>query len=113
MGLSDQLYRPATPNSQVFERMRNVPYIAVSTPYDNSPPSYDQPAWSYYTGNSDYPQESTFANGGLDAIRAGSSQYYYIEMVSGTMPWDTYRKLDADGGRGTALYSLMYSVIAP
>jgi hypothetical protein len=108
MSFSDQLFRPSTPNSNVFPAMTNVPFIAISTPSDNNPSSYDQPAWQFYTGNSNYPTPSSYSSGGVAAIRAGSTSYYYINTTSG-VPWDTYRQMNADGGQGTALYDLLFS----
>lgn len=113
-GLSDQLYRPATPNSQTFSRMTLVPYIAVSTPSDNVPSSYDEPGWQFYTGNSNYPTKAIYDSGGVNSIRAGQSNYYYIRMTGGS-PWDSsggdFRHMNADGGDGTALYDLLFSFI--
>lgn len=112
MGFSDQLYRPTINNSAVFPNMVHVPYIAVSTPYDNSESSYDMPAWEYYTGNTNYPSEAAYASGGVAAIKAGSSSFYYIRMTSSQMPWEVYRQLNADGGKGTNLYKLLFSFVA-
>lgn len=110
MGYSDQLFRPSVPNSGVFPVMANVPYIAVSTPSDNNPGIYDQAGWQAYTGGTSYPTPAAFSAGGVAAIKAGSSQFYYIDTTGGN-PWDTYRKLDVDGGQGTKLYQLLFSFI--
>lgn len=110
MGFSDQLFRPSVPNSGVFPVMANVPYIAVSTPSDNNAAIYDQAGWQAYTGGTSYPTPAAFAAGGVAAIKAGSSQFYYIDTPTGN-PWDTYRKLDVDGGQGTKLYQLLFSFI--
>jgi hypothetical protein len=110
MCFSEQLYRPATPNSQVFNRMRTVPLIVVPTPSDNVPSSYDQPAWQYYMGNNNYPTPATYNSGGVNAIRAGTNNFWMINTTSG-VPWDTYRLLNADGGNGTNLYNLLFSFI--
>ena len=79
---SDQLFRPSTPNSNVFSRMASVPLLTISTESDNVPSSYDQPAWTAYTGNSNYPTQSNYDNGGMAAIRAASTNYYYINYGS-------------------------------
>ena len=107
VGMSEQLFR-STPNSSVFPRMVNVPYLAISTPSDNSPSSYDQPFWQYITGNSNYPSQSAYDSGGMAAIRAGQSQFYYINMPGGS-PWTTFGRMNADGGDGTALYQWLFS----
>jgi hypothetical protein len=110
MGFSDQLYRPSIANSTVFPNMVNVPYIAVSTSGDNNQAIYDEAGWTYYTGNTNYPTPSTLTSGGVAAIRAGTSSFYYINNGA-TMPWATYRQINADGGQGTALYTLLFSFI--
>ena len=116
VGLSEQLYRPTQPNANVFPNMTTVPYLAISTPSDNSPTSYDQPAWQYYTGNSNFPQQSAYDSGGMPAIRAGTSQFYYIDEPGGA-PWQTLLKTNADGGDGTTwwnwLFGLQHNVAAP
>lgn len=114
MGLSDQLFRPGVnggSNTAAFDAMHDVGYIAVSTPFDNNADIYDGAAWQRYTGNSNYPTEAQFASGGVAAIKAGTSKFYYIRMTSSQMPWDTYRRLNADGGNGTALYNLLFSFL--
>jgi hypothetical protein len=108
VGMSEQLYRPSIANSSVFQRMVNVPYLAISTPSDNSPSSWDQPFWTYITGNSNYPTQSNYDSGGMAAIRAGSSQFYYIADPGGS-PWTTFGRMNADGGDGTALYQWLFS----
>jgi hypothetical protein len=109
MGFSDQLYRPnGIPNSQVFAAMATVPYIAVSTPNDNNQQIYDQAGWQFYTGNTNYPSPADYTSGGVAALKAGSSSFYYLLDPTG-VPWDTYRQLNADGGKGTALYNLLFS----
>lgn len=112
-GFSDQIYRPAVPNSNTvyFQSMTSVPYLAISTPNDNNQQIYDQAGWTYYTGNANYPVQSTYDSGGVAAIRAGSSSFYYIYTTTG-VPWDTFRQLNADGGDGTAIYSWLFSQIA-
>jgi hypothetical protein len=115
MGFSDQYFRPSGPAmNTVFTNMTSVHYIAVSDPNDNNGGGaagavYDNPAWAFYTGNNNYPSQSTYDNGGVAAIRAASSNFYYIQY-NGT-PWETFRKLNADGGDGTALYTLLFSYI--
>ena len=110
VGLSDQLYRPSVPNTSVFPVMANVPYLAISTPSDNNPASYDQPAWTYYTGNSNYPSQSNYDSGGMAGIRAGTSQFYYIDMPSGA-PWNTLLQMNADGGDATVWWNWLFSQI--
>lgn len=110
---SDQLYRPAVNggnNTNYFGPMTTVPLMAASTPNDNNQASYDQPAWQFYTGNSNYPSPAAYASGGMAAIRAGTSQFYYIFTTS-DVPWDTYRQLNADGGQGTAIYTWLFSQV--
>lgn len=111
---SDQLYRPATsPNpTSLFNRMKTVPLMAVSTPYDNSPSSYDQPAWTNDTGNSNYPTKAQYDSGGVAKMQAGSTNYYYQAVTDGTNPWDYYRALNADGGDGTAMYTWLFSQVS-
>lgn len=106
---SDQLYRPATPNSAVFGRMASVPLLTISTISDNVPASYDQPAWTAYTGNTNYPSQSDYDSGGMAAIRAGSSQYYYIDFGSGN-PASAFMPMNADGGDGDTLYAWLFSI---
>ena len=111
MGFSDQLFRPGgVPNTTVFAAMTNVPYIAVSTPNDNNQAIYDQAGWTFYTGNNNYPGPSQYNSGGVAAMRAGTTRFYYMLDPNG-VPWDTYRQLNADGGQGTALYNLLFSFI--
>jgi hypothetical protein len=107
IGMSEQLFRPATANSTVFSRMASVPYLAISTPSDNSPASYDQPLWTSITGNSSYPTKANYDSGGMAAIRAGTSQYYYI--ASSGSPWTVFGPMNADGGDGTAAYAWLFS----
>jgi hypothetical protein len=110
VGMSEQLYRPSTPNSSVFPRMVNIPYLAISTPSDNDPSSYDQPFWTYITGNTNYPTQSDYDSGGMAAIRAGTSQFYYID--SDGAPYTVFGPMNADGGDGTALYAWLFSQIS-
>lgn len=111
MGFSDQLFRPSgVPNSTVFANMRTVPYIAVSTPNDNNQAIYDQAAWTFYTGNTNYPTPAQYAASGVAAMKAGTNSFWYMLDPTG-VPWDTYRQLNADGGKGTALYNLLFSFI--
>lgn len=111
MAFSDQLYRPATPNGPaVFEKFRNVGFIACSTPNDNNPDSIDGPAWNYFSGNKPYPTPATYTAGGAAAIRASSTcKFYYIRMGAGDgMPWDRYSRLNEDGGEGTQLWATLF-----
>lgn len=108
MSFSDQLFRPTVPNSNVFPNNLNVPIIAVSTDTDNNPDIYDRPAWNYYTGNSNYPTKAMYDSTGVSALRAGSSQFYYMNFVNSN-PWNTFSALNADGGDGTRLYDLLFS----
>lgn len=116
MCLSDQLFRPTIPNNAtLFNSIAAVPIIAVSTPADNVPSSFDQPAYTFYSGGStSYPTKAAYDAGGVAAIRAGSSNFYYISMPSG-VPWNSsggdFRHLNADGGDGTALYELLWSFL--
>lgn len=107
VGMSEQLFRPATPNSNSFARMASVPYLAISTPSDNVPASWDQPFWTFNTGNTSYPTQSNYDSGGMAAIRAGTSQYYYI--ASSGSPWSTFGPSNADGGDGTTWQTWLFS----
>lgn len=112
MAFSDNLFRPASvPNSQVFTAMQAVPLLAISTPNDNDPTIYDQPAWRAYTGNSNYPTPANYTASGMAGIRAGSTSFYYINTTTG-VPWTTYRQINADGGQGTAAYTWLFSQIS-
>jgi Cellulase (glycosyl hydrolase family 5) len=112
VGMSDQLYRPASvPNSTVIAAMANVPYLAISTPSDNNPASYDQPAWLQDTGNSTYPTPTSYSSGGVAALRASATQYYYMHTTSG-VPWTTYLQTNADGGQGTAIWNWLFAQTA-
>lgn len=108
-GFSDQLNRPATPNTSVFSRMSTVPYFAVSTTSDNVPASYDIPAWQTYTGNSNYPSLNTYTSGGMAAVRAAATQFYYVNNGSGTP--DQCIAINAIGGIGTSFYNWLFSQI--
>ena len=109
MAFSDQLYRPGgVSNSTVFAAMKTVPLLAISTPNDNNQASYDQPGWTYYTGNSVYPTATTYSSKGVAGLKASTSNFYYLDTTTG-VPWDTYRQLNADGGQGTALYTWLFS----
>lgn len=111
MSFSDQLYRPTIPNANVFPSMLNVPVIAVSTDSDNDPNSYDRPAYSYFAGGSTtYPTKTQYDSTGVSALRAGSSQFYYMNFVNSN-PWSTFAYLNADGGDGTRLFDLLFSFI--
>jgi hypothetical protein len=119
MSFSDQLFRPTVANSTVFPNNINVPIIAVSTGppgsagADNNSESYDRPAWRYYTGNSNYPTRSQYDSTGVTAMRAGTSQFYYMDTGT-SAPWNTFSRLNADGsgGDGTRLFDLLFSKIA-
>jgi endoglucanase len=113
MGFADQMYRPANgqPNNTTFTNMTNVPYIAVSQTSDGNSSTYDQPAWQFYTGNSNYPSQAQYDNGGVAAIKAGSSSYYYINYTGNQNSWDAFRQMNGDGGDGTALYALLFSFV--
>jgi endoglucanase len=113
MGFADQMYRPANgqPNNTTFSNMTNVPYIAVSQTSDGNSSTYDQPAWQYYTGNSNYPTSSQYDSNGVAALKAGSSNYYYLNYLGNENSWDAYRQMNGDGGDGTALYALLFSFI--
>lgn len=112
MSFSDQLYRPCCANSDQFSRMTTVPFLAASTPYDNVESSYDMPAYAYYAGNQNYPSKSAYDAQGVNALRAGSSNYYYLRLTDSTMPWTYFRKLNADGGDGTQMFTWLFSQIA-
>jgi hypothetical protein len=110
-GLSDNLYRPSSPTDNTrFEAMRNVLYIAVSTPTDNDPNGYDHPAWQYYNGNANYPQENTYNSGGIAACKANGANFYYVEMQGG-FPTPYYLGLNEDGQGGSSLYNLLFNTI--
>ena len=106
---SDQLAR-ATSNSSIFSRMKTVPLLTISTTGDNVPTSYDQPAWTAYTGNTSYPSQSNYDSGGMSSIRAGTSQYYYINYGSG-QPAQTFMPLNSNGGDGTKAYVWLFSQV--
>lgn len=108
---SDQLFRPGTPNSAVFGRMSSVPLLTISTTSDNVPSSYDQPAWTSYTGNASYPTQANYDSGGMPAIRAGNTNYYYINFGSGN-PASTFMPMNADGGDGDKIYAWLFSQIS-
>jgi hypothetical protein len=108
---SDQLFRPSTPNSSVFARMASVPLATFSFTGDNVPSSYDQPAWTSYTGNTNYPTKSTYDNSGMVACRAGSSQYYYVNNGSSNSA-TTFMPMNALGGDGDKMYSWLFSQVS-
>lgn len=112
--LSDQLYRPGVnggSNTAAFASMQGVPFFAVPTSSDNSPTSYDLPAWTYYTSNTSYPGPSNYSAGGAAACRAGSTSYYLLDN-GGNFPAPQYMQTNADGGSATALYTWLFSIIA-
>jgi len=114
MGFSDQLYRPTISggsNSPVIQAMKNVPYLAIGTPDDNNEAIYDQAAWQAYTGGASYPTAANYTSGGVAALNAPGTQFYYLHDAN-DVPWnDGYRQLDADGGKGTALYTWLFDQI--
>ena len=110
MSFSDQLFRPSVPNANVFGGMLNVPVIAVSTNSDNDPNSYDRPAYQSFAGNTNYPTKAQYDSTGVSALRAGTSQYYYMDYGSSN-PWTVFSYTNADGGDGTRLLDLLFSFI--
>lgn len=110
MTYSDQLYRPGTSNDSLYARMASVPLCCFSTDSDNVPSSYDQPAWQTYTGNSNFPSPATYSNGGMAAIRAGSSNYYYVNDGSNN-PATDFMPMNVLGGNGDAAYAWLFSHI--
>jgi hypothetical protein len=108
IGFSDQLFRSGD-NTAAFDAMHDVPYLAISTPFDNNEQIYDMDAWLHYTGNTNYPSEATLASGGVAAIKAGTSKFYYVRMTSSQMPWDVYSQLNVDGGLGTPLWTWLFA----
>ena len=115
LGYSDQLYRPSVnggSNTAAITSMKSVPYLAISTPYDNNPAIYDQAAWTQWTGNTNFPSEASYAAGGVAALQAAGTSFYYMAMTSGTMPWQTYSQTNADGGKGTAIYNWLFAQTA-
>lgn len=116
MCLSDQLFRPTSPNNPAkFEKMRNVPLIVCPTPSDNNPDSYDHPAWDYYSSGAARPTKANYDSGGVAAIKAPSAKFWMIDNTSGGVPWDSsggdFNRLNADGGDGTALFTLLFSQV--
>jgi hypothetical protein len=106
-GFSDQLVRNNASNASVFTRMSSVPYFAVSTSSDNSPTDYDEPFWTSITGNTNYPSLATYTSGGMAAVRAGTSNFYYVNNGSGTP--DQCLQINAIGGIGTAFFTWLFS----
>lgn len=105
---SDQLFR-TTANNTVFNRMSSVPLFCVSTSVDNDPTSYDEPAWTSYTGNTSYPAMSSYNTSGVSGVRAGTTQFYYIN--NGSNQPDSCMQLNALGGNGTAFFTWLFSQI--
>lgn len=106
---SDQLARSTPANSTLYSRMANVPFAAFSTPSDNVEASYDKPAWTSYTGNTNYPALSAYTSGGMAAIRAASTQYYYVTLDSTGGAPDQPLLINALGGIGTAFFTWLFS----
>lgn len=82
MPIAGQCNRPsAPPITGSLEKMRTVPLMELSGSNDGtSPPeSFNRPAWRYFTGNSNYPNQNNLASGGVAALKAGSTNYYYLE----------------------------------
>jgi cellulase (glycosyl hydrolase family 5)/fibronectin type III domain protein len=112
MGFSDQLQRPGgTAISTVIANMAIVPYFAAGTTSDNDVGVFDEAAWTQYTGNTNYPTISTYTNGGMAAVRAANTQYYFV-FTGSASPWTTFRFLNANGGGGTAAYTWLFSQVS-
>jgi hypothetical protein len=76
--ISGRIIRTPSPN---LTPMKLVPMMCVSGSSDTtSPPEdFNRPAWRFHAGNSTYPSQSSLAASGVAGLKAGASNYYYLE----------------------------------
>lgn len=119
--MSCQLFRPATANSVVYPRMKNVPYMEICSPGDN-PCNYGPGFWDNINGNTSagspvaYPTQTTYDNGTMASIQAGTSSFYYINSytanANGSGAYNVFGCLNSDGCDGTKIYNWLFQQIA-
>lgn len=110
VGMSTQLFRPATPNANVFSRMRNVPYFAICAPGDN-PCNYDLPFWQSITGNTNYPTQNQY-DANFASTQAGTTAFHLIGSYNGGTAYNQFGCMNGDGVGlpcdGTAIYAWLF-----
>lgn len=111
VSMSAQLFRPGTPNANVFSRMTNVPYLEICSPGDNAC-NYGGPLCQSITGSACTQTKTQYDSGGVAAVRAGTSQFYYISSTNGGTAYGVFGPMNEDGGDGSAIYNWLFAQVA-
>ena len=124
VGLSTQHTISGVSNSSLYNRMITVPYFEVCKQGDNAC-NWGPGLWNVIAGNSTYntrpdgtkitansfPSKANYDSGGVNATRAGNTQFHYIDDTYSGTAYNNFGCMNADGCDGTALLAWVFSIV--